>query len=522
LPIAVSEKLWLPPTKFGEGIDPLRPPPKVRIKGVEEHSDLAQRIIGDHAGRIGQFHMAQAHNYSLAPQQIYRGYKVYPEMRLRYTNIAGQEIIDIEINPKIIEQIKLEPWIPWDWTIVNFKVIDPPGAASFAAFLRVPLLSGTIYDGSLPKGVTAGSKGEKPISFPDPANPEFTEVAGVAVDDGYTAASLRNDLRVVGPESGVIVDVYGKIEGARMCLLQPMRFPITFTIDFPANEPQPDPSFGTPVLDTVLWNLFGNITVRRPDCTTVGLDLYIASNNNNFGGPNIPARLTDSRTVASAEGDTVVTLTGVRVGTVLTVTIDADTDLLTFVGEWNSFSGRDGGDNPPRTQLGWWMYTISGEEGVNSWNIGSFDADIDIAISNPAQSGPPAVLEASSWDYGATVPRVQLNYHRWFTAYIEETPEPGESDAEVLTCDMVVAGIIGRGDPAWIYSEHSNDQSFDAWELEGVYPEPVPTGILANTTISTAFTPEDTSVTNHFGLPYLGTIVADRRWGALTFNPAED
>lgn len=515
----MSDKLWLPPTKFGEGIDPLRPPPKVRIKGVEEHSHLAQRIIGDHAGRIGQFHMAQAHNYSLAPQQIYRGYKVYPEMRLRYTNIAGQEIIDIELNPKIIEQIKLEPWIPWDWTIVNFKVINPPGAASFAAFLRVPLLSGTIYDGSLPKGVTAGSKGEKPISFPDPANPEFEELAAVTVEDGYTAASLRNDLRVVGPESGVIVDVYGKIEGARMCLLQPMRFPVTFTIDFPAVDP--DPPNITPILDTVSWNLFGNITVRRPDCTTVQLNLYVSSQNDNWGGPNIPARLTDSRTVGADEGDTIVTLTAVRVGATLTVTIDADTDLLTFVGEWNSFSGTDGGDDPPRTQPGWWILSIAGEEGVNGWVTDAFSAGVDITISNPGETGPPAVQE-EYWDYGPVGSEVHLNYHRWFVGYIEETPEPGESDAEVITCDMIVAGIIGRGDPAWIYSEHSNDFGFDAWELEGVYPEPVPTGILANTTISTAFTPADTSVTNHFGLPYLGTIVADRRWGALTFNPADD
>lgn len=525
----MSKKLWTGPIKFGDGARPLRPLPKVRIKGVDNESILGQRILAEYAGIVGQFHMAQAQNYSLAPQAIYRGHREYDDISLRYTNLSGQEIIDIEVRPEVLEQVGNPGFVPWDWTITNFKVIDPPeGGATFAAIMRVPVLSGLIYNGEMPRGTTTSGTGEKPISFPDRSNPEFEELAAVPVDDGYTAGSLRNDLRVVGPESAVVVDVYGKIEGALMCMMQAKRLPIVYEITFPTPDPDSDLS-PSPWLDTTIWYLRGNTTFRRNDCTTITIYWHLAPQTMDYGNGPIPPTLSQDFTISSfAEDggggsvDTVVTATAVRTGGLITLTISADNDYLTFVGEWADDPLADD-PNARLTALGWWEFGVEGRDGVNGWVEGSYDTAVTISYSNPSQVGPtPSIVPLiPKWDYDGAYAG-SLSYNTRFLGYLEATPEPDEDDAQVLTRDLVVAGIIERGDPEWVFSEHSNEFGFDAWEMLAHYPNPVPTGTLAVTKIRTAFTPDDTSAENHFGLPYLGRIIADRRYGALTFTPAED
>lgn len=102
----MSKKQWQPPTKFGESVEPIRPLPKVRIHGINSDSPLGQKILDALSGRIGQFHMAQAHNYSLAPQAVFRRRRVDPDVAMMYTNQFGQELIEVTVNPQIIESIE--------------------------------------------------------------------------------------------------------------------------------------------------------------------------------------------------------------------------------------------------------------------------------------------------------------------------------------------------------------------------------------------------------------------------------
>lgn len=116
-------KLWLPPSKmFGDrSASVLRRMPVVRIKGVETNSPLGHELLSHFAGRIGQFHMAQAQNYSLAPQAIYKGRREYSDVRMQYTNLDGQEFIAVEVHPAIIEEILRRPEVinPHDVMVID-------------------------------------------------------------------------------------------------------------------------------------------------------------------------------------------------------------------------------------------------------------------------------------------------------------------------------------------------------------------------------------------------------------------
>lgn len=80
----------------------------LRISGVDARSPLGQQLLDRFAGQIGQFHMAQAQNYYLAPQDIFKKRRETSDIRMQYTNMYGQEFIDVEINPAIVEQVKEE------------------------------------------------------------------------------------------------------------------------------------------------------------------------------------------------------------------------------------------------------------------------------------------------------------------------------------------------------------------------------------------------------------------------------
>jgi hypothetical protein len=84
---------------------------------------------------------------------------------------------------------------------------------------------------------------------------------------------------------------------------------------------------------------------------------------------------------------------------------------------------------------------------------------------------------------------------------------------------MVVAGLVGKGDPDWVYSTHTSDFAFNAWELRAVYPDPVPTAVINDTaTISTTTDPDSTLI-DHYGLPYLGRLNINRKFGSIGFTP---
>lgn len=518
----MSKNSWLP-TRKGTDLFPAETqvPAVLRIKDVRPGTELYTAIAKEYGGRLKQFHAKAQQSHALSVNPISRVRQQFgDEAQATYTNIHGNETVELEVSRSKLGKMQVKPRSPWDWAIINFKVINPPSDATFAAFMIAPLLQHITPDLVTAKGVTFypggdNGLGDKPISFPNPDR--FTSLAPLIVDSGYTAGSLAVDMKVVGPESQVVIDVYGKIEGARMCLAGPRRLPLTYEIVFPLTCP-PTGFSPPPTLDTVGWILRGNVQFRLPDCSDVTINFYLGSLSSNFGSGTHSATLSQTWTIDIDEStSTVVTMTAVRSGALLTVTVGADSDLLTVDGDWDPSSNNVGPDEAAagETAAGWWDFTVSGTEG-GAWVADSFSSSMEITYSNPTQSGSSPGTQFESW----TPVDGRISYNIRFIGYLERTAPPAPSDAEVIECDVIVAGIVGKGDPDWIYSTHTSDFDFNAWEMRALYPQPIPTAIINRTLkISTTALP-DAPMFDHYGLPKLGTLIADRKYGALTWKSA--
>jgi hypothetical protein len=469
-------------------------PPKLVIEGVRTGSPLYRAVAARFDGRLKQFHGKAQQQYAISSNDIGKLRWEWGDARASYVNIQGQEILHLEVDQRILAELQQEEFIPWDWIIVNFKVLECPYTTSFSATLVVPTLAP-------PLGVSSYSgtdgAGFKPMSFPDSGNSEFTQLDPLTVSGDFTAASLKADLRVVDPKSAVVIDVSASM--ATSCVNQAYRFPITYTIDFPANAPTSvaGTSISAPTLDTVPWYLRGNITYRHTsDCTLGTVHFYLASMEDNFGSGTLSAKLSQSWTIIGDGPDITLTISAVRSGTTLTITITSSSDAISVNGVWADDSTNPGGNH---TANGWWEFVVAGATGSNGWVTGSFSSSVNIEYSNPSQNGPPPLFN-EAWSTANSGD--QTNYDLHFVPYLEATPDPSVEDSGVY--DVVVAGIIGRGDPLWRYSDHTSDTAtFKAWELD--YPTPVPTAVLTTATLRS-------------GSAKIGTIVADRHFGALTFS----
>lgn len=173
-----------------------------------------------HSANIRQFHMAQAHAYSLSPNNVHRGYREWPGAKATYTNINGQEYIDVELTTNKGNQQQSESKDHWDWALIEIVIPDIGQAdityADIKAKRRVPApqelaekFDGYAFDqGESFGGVTYWSDGMSPyvISFPPRTD---TPIESVLESDGINQiASLQVDLIPI-TGSTVIIDLYG-------------------------------------------------------------------------------------------------------------------------------------------------------------------------------------------------------------------------------------------------------------------------------------------------------------------------
>lgn len=97
-------------------------PVKVRFIGEPVDDVAARQLASAYGGLIKQFYVKAAQGHALGtPQDTYRRMK-YADMQLDYSNINGQEIVEVRVTPGAIKRAA-GPDAPPDYCIVNF-VID--------------------------------------------------------------------------------------------------------------------------------------------------------------------------------------------------------------------------------------------------------------------------------------------------------------------------------------------------------------------------------------------------------------
>jgi len=96
------------PTQKGTALYPqtIKQPTVVRIDGVDRGSPLAYAIVNTFLGELNRFRAAQQQQYELSVVGVQRGYASVEGLDMMYTNINGQEIINMKVAPEIIEKLR--------------------------------------------------------------------------------------------------------------------------------------------------------------------------------------------------------------------------------------------------------------------------------------------------------------------------------------------------------------------------------------------------------------------------------
>ena len=219
------KRFWLPPQK-GTGPGPLiQSPTKLVIRGVETGTPLYRSVAQKFDGRLKQFHGKQQQMYSLSNNPIARGHIDWGDARATYTNIAGQEILELEVDARLLAELQRTAEDYWLWALIeivvpNISTSDTTRARA-KAYRRIPgpaertqKFGGFAYDDGevyAPESRTYWSDGMNPfvMSYP-PQDVEPIEV--VAETAGCTQTiSLQLDLRPI-PKTTVVVDLYAYLE----------------------------------------------------------------------------------------------------------------------------------------------------------------------------------------------------------------------------------------------------------------------------------------------------------------------
>lgn len=76
-------------------------------------------------GRIKQFYLSQSRAHALGIVDNSRGKQEFPDAMMMYTNMDGQEIVEVELRPEVPEQVEAEkdqPKVLFDYAIIDIRV----------------------------------------------------------------------------------------------------------------------------------------------------------------------------------------------------------------------------------------------------------------------------------------------------------------------------------------------------------------------------------------------------------------
>ena len=193
-------------------------PPIVRISGTMPGSLEEQLLLARYGGALRQFYLGSRRAHTLGIVNQTGAHREFRDGRMHYTNVMGQEIVELQIRPELIPRPEpKKPTKPWDWALIDLEFEAAGTGGYFGAFVVNPLLEPIIPTSRLPiKGVAKefGSWAGGSAHIPNPvvAYPDYG-VAGYAGSVSSTQiSSLRVDLRPFRGMSHVVVDIYGAVD----------------------------------------------------------------------------------------------------------------------------------------------------------------------------------------------------------------------------------------------------------------------------------------------------------------------
>jgi hypothetical protein len=216
------------PTQKGTQLNPqtTQPPAKLVVKGVPADSPLYRQVAAEFGGRLKSFHSKAQQAYALSENKVMKTRFNWGDARAVYTNIHGQEIIELEVDLRRYEQPEEQPKVGetwWTWALINLTGRDMEGIIRAKAYRRIPApeeaeqkFEGYAYDQGRvhTDGLTYYSDGMDPfvISYPPHDSPELTKATG-----DEQVCSLLVDLRRI-PKTPVTLDIYAIYEENRESL----------------------------------------------------------------------------------------------------------------------------------------------------------------------------------------------------------------------------------------------------------------------------------------------------------------
>jgi hypothetical protein len=269
----VSKRSWTPTQKGTERFpNTTQAPTKLVIRGVQTGTPLYQAVASAFGGRLKQFHGKAQQDYSLGINQVYRRHIEWLDGRATYTNLQGQEILELEVDHHFLEQLEKQAEDYWDFALIELvapNIYAADGGLGLAALAR---LNGPIEE-KIVSGITWPVAGLA-TNFREKDTPDKMINAAEAGDFVRTVTndtgddrifSVTVDLRPARGLSAAVVDLHAFIEGRTEVLpntvwLTPGGVPET------TNETPLD-SNGNPITDAD-WN---TIMTDNPDGFTGSL-----------------------------------------------------------------------------------------------------------------------------------------------------------------------------------------------------------------------------------------------------------
>lgn len=499
---------WLVPTQKGSELvsSPVRSPTVVRFEGVPPGSVEAEHLYKQFQPQISHFHRSQAQKYSLSTVENYRAHGVYPGLKMTYTNLHGQEMINIQVAAEIVEQVRAEISDYWDCAVIDIHVPGQTTWCNFAAFMVAPVLEQlTPTSGALGEHVNGVAYDSELWRVQDPlvAYPDGGDYAGDPVDNSSRLlatvtnateqiSSLRLDLRPLRGLSMVTVDIYGlagstevlishTLTGSELAAEIPFRVTgITLpTVNYAGYGPV---RFYRLWLKDEVYELFPEVKahgdaygyydwsdpVARNPYLMDGAVSYTSTFHNPGWSDTDPVVLTSAASQNFAPGNIENVATYWEGPHFRTKTSKY----------WKWFPGNDFGN---------WRYTPIAD------------------TSNPPNGATTYESSAGDW----TQYYVPVYTDEWETQWLPQL--------------ATVRAAVFKGVPADAWSEGLGaNASYRKWENSKHYPARWGTAQLAeNVVIPAQAVASDTSVFNHFGLSKVGTITVDLVRGGISFKAAQ-
>jgi hypothetical protein len=121
----VSKRFWIPTRKGSDfSTRTYQQPTKLVIRGVPPDTPLYHIALRAFSGRLKQFHAKQQRAYSLSENQIHKGRVDWGAARATYTNIHGQEILELEVDVSVLAKMQSTIQDFWDYALIEIYVPD--------------------------------------------------------------------------------------------------------------------------------------------------------------------------------------------------------------------------------------------------------------------------------------------------------------------------------------------------------------------------------------------------------------